>query len=122
MAGAGSRGLEIEQETTDDVHVVTLRGTLDIETAPALDETLAGSAADPDRALIVDLVGCDFCDSVGLAALLQGAKPLQNGESNVAFVATAGPVRKLLALTAVDRTIPVFETRAAALEAVRDPD
>ena len=122
MAVGGSRGLEIEEEITGDVRVVSLRGTLDIETAPILDEILAGGAADPQRALIVELLECDFIDSVGLAALLQGAKPLQNGESNVAFVATEGPVRKLLALTAVDRTIPVYETRREALEAALDPD
>ena len=58
---------------------------------------------------------------MGLAALLQGAKPLQNGEANVAFVAAEGPVRKLLALTAVDRTIPVFATRSEAVAAVLDP-
>jgi anti-sigma B factor antagonist len=113
--------LAVDEEVTDELRVVTLRGTLDIETAPTLEERLAGGAADPGRPLIVDLLDCDFVDSVGLAALLQGAKPLQNGEANVAFVAAEGPVRKLLALTAVDRTIPVFETRAEAREAVLDP-
>jgi anti-sigma B factor antagonist len=122
MATGRGPGLEVEEEVTDAVRVVSLRGVLDIETAPALEKTLAGSASDPDRPLVVDLLDCEFIDSVGLAALLRGAKPLQNGEANVVFVATEGPVRKLLTLTAVDRTIPVFATRAEALAAVVDPD
>jgi anti-anti-sigma factor len=122
MAGGGSRELELHEEVTDQLRVVSLRGTLDIETAPALEERLSVGASDPDRPLVVDMLECVFIDSVGLAALLRGAKPLQNGEANVAFVAAdEGPVRKLLALTAVDRTIPVFATRAEAAAAVVDP-
>jgi len=121
MADAGSRGLEVQEEVTDQVRLVALRGTLDMETAPALEKRLAGGASDPDRPLVVDLVECDFIDSVGLSVLLQGAKPLQNGEANVAFVVAEGPVRKLLALTAVDRTIPVLATRSEAFAAVLDP-
>ncbi len=121
MASSGSRGLDVQEEVTEVVRVVALRGTLDIETAPALEERLTAGAADPDRPLVVDLLDCDFIDSVGLAALLRGAKPLQNGEANVAFVADEGPVRKLLTLTAVDRTIPVFATRGEAVAAVIDP-
>ncbi len=121
MASSGPRGLEVQEEITEVVRVVALRGTLDIETAPALEEKLTAGAADPDRPLVVDLLDCAFIDSVGLAALLRGAKPLQNGEANVAFVAGDGPVRKLLTLTAVDRTIPVFATRDEAVAAVTDP-
>ena len=108
-------GYKLQKVRTD------ARGNLDIETAPSLESRLAEGAADQDRPLIVDLLECGFIDSVGLAALLQGAKPLQNGEANVAFVAPDGPVRKLLTLTAVDRTIPVFATVAEARAAVLDP-
>jgi anti-sigma B factor antagonist len=121
MPDAGSRELEVHEEVTDQIRLVSLHGTLDMETAPTLEELLAGGASDPSRPLVVDLVECEFMDSVGLAVLLQGAKPLQNGEANVAFVVADGPVRKLLALTAVDRTIPTFETRSEAYASVLDP-
>ena len=97
-----------------------VHGVLELATAHRLEAPLRGAAGDGERALIVDLSDCTFIDSVGLAALLQGAKPLQNGEANVAFVAPEGPVRKLLALTAVDRTIPVFATVAEARRAALD--
>ena len=122
MADRDSRGLRIEEEVTDRLRVVALHGTLDIESSQEVRAKLAGGAADSDRPLVVDLTGCEFIDSVGLAALLQGAKPLQNGESNVAFVAPSGHVRRLLELTAVDRTIPLFDTREEACAAVLDPE
>ena len=113
--------LELEEEISDGLRIVAVRGVLELATAAKLEEPLSRAAGDADRALVVDLSDCRFVDSVGLATLLQGAKPLQNGEANVAFVAPDGPVRKLLTLTAVDRTIPVFATVAEARAAVLDP-
>lgn len=120
--GNPSPGLEFDEEVSDGLRVVSVRGVVELATAPRLEEPLRRAAGDADRALVVDLTECKFVDSVGLATLLQGAKPLQNGEANVVFVAPDGPVRKLLALTAVDRTIPVFATLAEARDAVVDPD
>jgi anti-sigma B factor antagonist len=76
------------------------------------------AARDRTRPLVVDLTGCGFVDSTGLATLLHGAKPAQNGESNVALVSAGGEVRRLLELTAIDRTIPVFDALDEAIEAV----
>jgi anti-sigma B factor antagonist len=121
VAEGRANKLKIEEEVTDKIRVVALHGALDMESAESLQGRLAGGAADPSRALVVDLTDCDFIDSVGLSALLQGAKPLQNGESNVAFVAPGGLVRRLLELTAVDRTIPVFDTREDACTSVLEP-
>ncbi len=43
------------------------------------------------------------------------------GAGRVALVSSPGEVRKLLELTAIDRTIPVFETLDEAIAAVRPP-
>jgi anti-sigma B factor antagonist len=113
--------LTIDEQVTDKLRIVALHGVLDMESAGELEARLAGGAADPSRPLVVDLTECEFIDSVGLSALLQGAKPLQNGEANVAFVTPGGVVRRLLELTAVDRTIPVFDSRDEACASVLDP-
>jgi anti-anti-sigma factor len=119
--GGGPPKLEFDEEIGEGIRVLALHGFLELGTAARLEEPLTRAAGDADRALVVDLSDCRFVDSVGLATLLQGAKPLQNGEANVAFVARDGPVRRLLALTAVDRTIPVFATVPEARAAVLDP-
>ena len=100
------------------VWVITIAGELDIATSPRVRELLSTAARDEDRPLVIDLTRCNFVDSTGLATLLHGAKPAQNGESNVALVCVGGEVRKLLELTAIDRTIPVYETLESALDAV----
>ena len=75
-------------------------------------------AKDEDQPLVIDLTRCDFIDSTGLAALLHGAKPAQNGESRVAIVSPVGDVRRMLELTAIDQSIPVFEDLEQAAAAV----
>jgi anti-sigma B factor antagonist len=107
--------------TEEDVRgalVITIAGELDIATSPKVRELLGNAARDPDRPLVIDLTRCEFVDSTGLATLLHGAKPAQDGESNVALVSVGGEVRKLLELTAIDRTIPVFDSLDSAIEAV----
>jgi anti-sigma B factor antagonist len=109
---------EATEEVVRDAWVITIVGELDIATSPKVRELLSEAARDEDRPLVIDLSGCEFVDSTGLATLLHGAKPAQNGESNVALVCTGGEVRKLLELTAIDRTIPVYETLDSAIDAV----
>ena len=109
---------EISQDTRDGIHVVTIRGELVLDTAPGVREPLEKAALDGEHPLVVDLSDCTFMDSIGLAMLLHGAKPLQDGESNVALVAN-GEVRRLLRLTAIDQTLPAYDTFEEAVEAVR---
>jgi anti-sigma B factor antagonist len=112
------RRFETTAEIIGGVRVVTVHGELDIATSPQVRELLSDAATDRARPLVIDLVECEFVDSTGLAALLHGAKPAQNGESHVAIVSSDGDVRRMLELTAIDKTIPVFETLDQAVTAV----
>jgi anti-sigma B factor antagonist len=113
---------EASEEVVRGTWVIRIAGELDIATSPKVRELLSDAARDQERPLVIDLTSCDFVDSTGLATLLHGAKPAQNGESNVALVCIGGEVRKLLELTAIDRTIPVYETLDSAIQAVLAAD
>jgi anti-sigma B factor antagonist len=114
----GVQRFETTAENVNGVWVVAVRGELDIATSPRVREVLHDAASDRARPLVIDLGLCEFIDSTGLAALLHGAKPAQNGESHVAIVSPGGDVRRLLELTAIDQTIPVFESLDEAVTAV----
>lgn len=111
----------LDEETRDGVRVVTLRGELDLDTSAQIAAPLADAAQDPDRPLVIDLTECEFIDSTGLAALLHGTKPMQDGGSNVALACPDNLVRQLLNLSAIDQTLPVFDSREKAIAAVRAP-
>ena len=114
----GVQRFEVNAEIINGVRVVAVRGELDIATSPQVRELLAEAATDRAQPLVIDLARCDFIDSTGLAALLHGAKPAQNGESRVAIVSPAGDVRRMLELTAIDQSIPVFGSLEEAVAAV----
>jgi len=86
---------DAKEDVVRGAWVITIAGELDIATSPKVREILSEAARDRDRPLVIDLSRCDFVDSTGLATLLHGAKPAQNGESNVAVVSAGGEVRKL---------------------------
>jgi anti-sigma B factor antagonist len=117
-----SKQFEATEKIVTGVRIVEIHGELDIATSSRVRDLLSEAAADGDRPLVVDLRECPFIDSTGLATLLHGTKPAQNGESNVAIVSAGGEVRKLLELTAIDRTIPVFDAIEIAIAAVLSVD
>jgi anti-anti-sigma factor len=56
----------------DDSVVVTVRGNLDIDSAPVLTTALDQVLDRPEPRVVVDLSGVEFCDSTGLSAFAVG--------------------------------------------------
>ncbi len=115
-----AHGFQATERVLSGVRIVAIDGELDIAASPEVRRLLDEDTEGVERRLVIDLTRCRFIDSTGLATLLHGAKQPRNGESHVALVSTGGEVRKLLALTAIDRTIPVYTSVDEAIEAVRD--
>jgi len=68
-----------------------------------------------DGRVVVDLLPVTFMDSMGLGALIDGRNRLEDRGAVVVLVASSGPAGRLLALTKLDQTFPVFDTVAEAL-------
>ena len=106
----------VEATAIGDGHalLIAVNGELDLSTCdqlkPAADEAVFGH-----RPLILDLADCTFIDSSGLRLVLQIANGLAEDEVPMAVVAGESSVRKMFSLTAIDQTIPVFDTRQQAL-------
>ncbi|MGH2926040.1 MAG: STAS domain-containing protein [Solirubrobacterales bacterium] len=103
--------------TLNGVEVIGVVGELDIATSPGLQDLL--DREEVDRPVVIDLRGCEFIDSTGLATLLHGAGRERASAGRIALVVSPGEVRKLLELTAIDRTIPVFGALDEAIASVR---
>jgi anti-anti-sigma factor len=59
-------------EHPNGIAVVTLYGDLDIDTAPGLRAALSRLLTRPTPHIVVDVARLDFCDSMGLTALVTG--------------------------------------------------
>jgi anti-sigma B factor antagonist len=104
-----------------DGESISFHGELDLRAAPELRDRIAEIAAAPGGRLMIDLSGCNFIDSLGIAALVEAASEMHKRGRIVAIVCRAPQVRRTLALTGVDQQIPICWTREEAIELLANP-
>ena len=116
-------GLHITEARRENAVVLTLRGDLDLRTAPNLRVQLADLVRRCDTDVVLDLADVSFIDSTGLAAMLNVLRRLTRARRRLMLVSPDGPVRRILRLTRLDGTFVVRDFVEDALEALagRDP-
>jgi anti-sigma B factor antagonist len=116
-SGNGGNGgmLEVREDHDDGVMTLTIEGELDLATAPKVRDPLERAIESGISRIVVDMLGCGFIDSTGLGVLLHAAKRLEEKDGAMALVCVDDQIKRLLELTMIDRTIPVFDTRERAL-------
>lgn len=93
--------------------MVTLTGDLDINGAPELKK--AFDALDGfDGRMIIDLRPVTFMDSMGLGSLIDARNRFESDGAVVMLVADEGPAGRILALTKLDQSFPMFDSVEAA--------
>jgi anti-sigma B factor antagonist len=102
----------------DDVTILTVTGQLDfalcVKLAPELDAALRSHT----RAIVIDLVGVSLLDSSGIALMINASQSLGHAGREFAIACPRGPQRRAFELTALDRQLPMHESREAALAAI----
>jgi len=101
--------------------VVLLPAEIDILLADQLREVLLSVLNRGPAALIVDMSRTTFCDSAGVHALVRAYKRAAASSADMRLVVTAPGVLRVLAITGVDRLIPVSASVSAALAAAGQP-
>lgn len=100
------------------VVVVGLIGDLDLATAPEARQQLLRAVhrcADPPL-VVVDLIGVDFLDAVGLGVLLAGVVVCRSRGGDLALCRAEPQVLSLLQLTRVEEILPSHSSIATAEE------
>ena len=109
-------------ELENGVRVVAVRGELDLGTAPELKGPLE-AAVGAEEPLLIDLSECEFIDSTGIAMIVRAWQQLGNGDAGgkrVVICSGNEQVRRVLAITGLERSIPVHPSREEALAALRE--
>jgi anti-anti-sigma factor len=116
---------EVESEELEGgVHAFTIRGELDVSTAPQLEKQLDEALADPHASIMLDLSTCEFIDSTGIALIVRAWQQLEGGadgegEGRLVLCSHNHQVRRLLKITGVESSISMHEQRDAALSELR---
>jgi len=102
------------------VRAIAVRGELDLSTAPELEGPLDEVLSNDDGSVLIDLSGCEFIDSTGIALIVRAWQRLDSGENGRALVICTenDQVRRVLEITGLELSIPVHLTRGDALAAL----
>jgi anti-sigma B factor antagonist len=111
------------EELEGGIRAFTVRGELDVSTAPQLEERLEDALADSTASIMLDLSECEFIDSTGIALIVRAWQRLDRsggeGQGRLVLCSHNHQVRRLLKITGVESSISLHEQRAAALAELR---
>ncbi len=98
----------------DGAAVVRLAGELDLYNAETVRNALAGAAADGPARVVIDLSQVEFIDSTALGVLIEARSKL--GTTGLVLAAPQISTRRALAVSGLDRHLPVHDTVDDALK------
>jgi anti-anti-sigma factor len=101
-------------EWAHPVAVVTMPDEIDIVNAEDIRDTLLAVLNQGITTLIIDLTGTSFCACAGASAFARAQLRAGASGGQVRLVTRTPIVLRLLALTGVDRLMPVFDSLGAA--------
>lgn len=91
----------------EKICLVTVKGEIDIYTAPRFRDELLAAMEDGAVEVCIDLSGIEFMDSTGLTVLISAAKRLNASGGRLVLAAPSRPVVKLLAITGLNQVFTV---------------
>jgi anti-anti-sigma factor len=102
------------------VRTISVRGELDLSTAPELEGPLEEALNSGEGSVLIDLSRCEFIDSTGIALIVRAWQRLDSGANGRTLVLCSqnDQVRRVLEITGLELSIPVHQTRDEALAAL----
>jgi anti-anti-sigma factor len=101
------------------VLLIAIRGELDLAVSDELEAILDAVAEKTD--VLVDLSGCEFLDSTGLAVLINARRDSREVGRRFVLCAPGPQVARLLEVTGLDREDVVSPTVEDALAGLTEP-
>jgi anti-sigma B factor antagonist len=108
--------LELETTERDGVSVLTLRGEIDVYTAPRMRQAIVDLVDAGSLNIVVDMEKVDFLDSTGLGVLVEGLKRVRTRGGNLAIVVTQDKIVKIFDITGLNKAFPIHGTLEDALQ------
>jgi anti-sigma B factor antagonist len=99
-------------------YVIAVAGEADLYSSPQLRQELAAVIDAGAKEVVVDLTKTTFIDSTALSALVEATKRLRPAGGRLALVCVDPNLVKIFRITALDRLLPLYSSRAEALRSV----
>ncbi len=103
---------QIRERASETRTRVQLIGSCTMEVADQVRECLERVAAEPTRALDVDLSELDFIESSGLGGLVAGYVRCRRRGIDMRLIAPRPQIRRILAITRLDQIMPIHDAES----------
>ncbi len=113
---------EVTTEVVDSgIHRISVRGELDLETAPRLEESLTAARSGEGISVLIDLSECEFIDSSGVSLIVGCWRDLEQkgGDERMVLCCAKDQVKRLLKITGVEGSISIHNKIDEALRELR---
>ncbi len=111
--------LFIETDHIDDLPIVTVKGRVDSETAPELDNTLAALLNDKKDKIILNLQNVEYMSSAGLRAMVKAYQAAQKTGGDVRLAAVSEPIEVILRTVGMMQMLKMYPTNEVAAASFR---
>ena len=102
--------LDVETSNRDGADVVTLRGEIDVYTAPRLRQALVDLIDAGSRNVVIDMERVDFLDSTGLGVLVEALKRAKGNDAELSIVATQDKILKIFDITGLNKAFTIHQS------------
>lgn len=109
--------VQVKWERKDDILIAMLIGHIDSSSADRFQCIVESGVDEEDQALILDFERVFFISSAGLRISLVLSRKFNESGKKFGICTLSDPIRNVLAISGFDRVIPIYDSRAAAIDA-----
>ena len=114
--------LQIQWDRSDGVLIASPTGRIDSANSVEFEKAMESGIPSTQQALLLDLRNLSYMSSAGLRVLLVLSGKFRGSGRTMAICRLSDSISAVVTLSGFNRIIPVYETRAAALEAMPTAD
>ena len=112
--------MRLLSDTGDQIRVLALAGEIDFHFVPVFRALLAEKREKAAEALVLDLSEVGFIDSTGIAAIITYLRTATQHGLKFVIGGMSQEVKEIFEVINLQKAMPLFETREAALQAIDD--
>jgi anti-sigma B factor antagonist len=109
------------EQLNGQAYVISLKGEVDLYTAPEFKQQLLEVIGQGGKEVIVDFSGTTFIDSTTLGVLVGGVKRLRTNDGQLSLVCDDRNITKIFEITGLDKVFEIYPTRDEAIAALGVP-
>jgi anti-anti-sigma factor len=108
--------LSLETDNRQDVSVMKVKGRVDSESTPELDDALTQLLQQNRNKIVLNLQGVDFISSAGLRAIVKAFQAAQKADGGLRLASVSNPVEVVLRTVGMMQMLQMYPSEQEAIE------